>query len=173
MLSRFFNGEERVGGSGEALSGDLPDPPSHREFTLRIRRRLTSDESLIPQTVRDTVEALSAIDGLGVASHDLEIVLFEALANAVVHGNGARPDREVFLRAYGSPGWGAAIFVRDEGQGFEPKEIPDPRAEVDRLRTHGRGVFLMRQLMDLVTFRRGGREVLLVRIRRPADRNGA
>jgi len=53
------------------------------------------------------------------------------------------------------------VLVRDEGAGFEPAEIPDPRNN-DRLQLdHGRGLFLMRALMDQVEYRRRGREVLL------------
>ena len=157
-----------MGGTPDAAPEDLI-PPSHRDFTLRIRRRIASDESRIPEAVRETVDALSGVEDLGLSSPDLEIVLFEALANAVKHGNRSRPDRHVFFRVYGAPGWGAVIFVRDEGGGFEPDLIPDPRGERGRMRVHGRGVFLMRQLMDHVHFRRGGREVVLVRTVRQAD----
>ena len=51
--------------------------------------------------------------------------------------------------------------MRDEGQGFEPDDVPDPRG-ADRMHLHhGRGVFLMRQLMDQCEYRKGGTEVLL------------
>ena len=53
------------------------------------------------------------------------------------------------------------ILVRDEGTGFEPTDIPDPRCN-DRVQLdHGRGLFLMHALMDHVEYRRRGREVLL------------
>ena len=53
------------------------------------------------------------------------------------------------------------ILVRDQGNGFDPNKVPDPR-DADRMHLHhGRGLFLMRALMDYVEFRRGGCEVLL------------
>lgn len=107
------------------------------------------------------------------ARPEVEIALREALANAVFHGNGGSEEKRVFLRAYGAPKWGLLIAVRDEGPGFEPEEVPDPR-EGNRLElTHGRGVFLMRELMDEVDYRKAGREVVLYkkgsRTRRPTS----
>ena len=56
---------------------------------------------------------------------------------------------------------GFIIAVRDEGPGFDPAQVPDPRRE-DRLHlTHGRGIFLMRELMDHIQHRKGGREIVL------------
>jgi len=91
---------------------------------------------------------------------DLEIALREALANAVIHGNDEDHGKNVFVRCYGGHAM-TLVLVRDEGAGFEPAEIPDPRNN-DRLQLdHGRGLFLMRALMDQVEYRRRGREVLL------------
>ncbi len=91
---------------------------------------------------------------------DLEIALREALANAVIHGNGEDESKGVFVRCYGGSDK-TLVLVRDEGAGFEPDEIPDPRG-TDRIQLdHGRGLFLMRALMDQVEYRRSGCEVLL------------
>jgi serine/threonine-protein kinase RsbW len=43
--------------------------------------------------------------------------------------------------------------VKDEGKGFRPDQIPDPLEEKNLLKTSGRGIFLMRSLMDKVIFR--------------------
>ena len=123
----------------------------------------------IPSTAPALKRAMGRVRGIlsrcGFAQElrtDLEIALHEALANAMEHGNDGRPKRRIFLRCYGGPP-GILIAVRDEGPGFDPEAVPDPRAD-DRLElAHGRGLFLMRQLMDEVVFRRGGREVVLYR----------
>jgi len=100
-------------------------------------------------------------DCLGEDRADLEIALREALANAIIHGNAYQHGKRIFLRCYGSPKTGLLILVRDEGPGFDPEQVPDPR-EADRMHLHhGRGLLLMRELMDHVEYRRGGREVLL------------
>jgi serine/threonine-protein kinase RsbW len=54
--------------------------------------------------------------------------------------------------------------VRDRGKGFKPEEVPDPLEEKNLLKTSGRGIFLMRSLMDRVSFKvsHEGTEVELV-----------
>ena len=92
---------------------------------------------------------------------DIEIALREALANAVAHGNRMRRGRKVFLRCYCGPRAGVLIAVRDQGDGFDPENVPDPRS-ADRVHlTHGRGLLLMRELADRIEYRRGGSEVVL------------
>jgi serine/threonine-protein kinase RsbW len=92
---------------------------------------------------------------------ELEIALREALANAVFHGNRSDAAKKVLVRAYCDPKKGLVIAVRDEGGGFDPAKVPDPRRE-DRIQlTHGRGIFLMRELMDHIEHRKGGREIVL------------
>ncbi len=94
---------------------------------------------------------------------DLEIALREALANAMMHGNARRPGRKVFLRCYAGPRAGILIAVRDEGAGFDPDRVPDPRSANRKYLSHGRGLLLMRELTDWIVFRRGGSEVVLFR----------
>jgi anti-sigma regulatory factor (Ser/Thr protein kinase) len=57
----------------------------------------------------------------------------------------------------------AAFVVRDDGRGFDPSRLPDPTEESNLERTSGRGVYLMQNLMDEVTFNEIGNEVTLVR----------
>jgi serine/threonine-protein kinase RsbW len=96
---------------------------------------------------------------------DVEIAVREALANAIRHGNDTDASTRVFLRCYGGEG-GILVAVRDQGDGFDPDGVPDPRSP-DRMHlSHGRGLLLMRELMDWVEFRHGGREVVLYRGRR-------
>jgi len=92
---------------------------------------------------------------------DLEIAVREALANAIHHGNCCRRGTRVFVRCYAAPERGSWILVRDEGPGFDPEGVPDPRSEERLELDHGRGLFLMRALMDRVLYRKGGCEVAL------------
>ena len=89
----------------------------------------------------------------------VELALQEALSNAVVHGNGMDAHKLVQVRCQCELGKGVSIVVTDQGQGFDPKAVPDPLA-VERLEEEqGRGVHLMKLAMDEVSFRRGGSEV--------------
>ena len=89
----------------------------------------------------------------------VELALQEALSNAVVHGNGMDAHKLAQVRCQCELGKGVSIVVRDQGQGFDPKAVPDPLA-VERLKEeHGRGLHLMKLAMDEVWFERGGTEV--------------
>ena len=87
---------------------------------------------------------------------DIEIALSEALENAIVHGNREDPHKSVYVTCRCSPGGEVSIVVQDEGQGFDTDTLPDPTAPENRLRTSGRGIYLMRTLMDEVRFEKGG-----------------
>jgi serine/threonine-protein kinase RsbW len=91
--------------------------------------------------------------------------LREAVANAVRHGNRQDPKRLVRLE-YIVHDSTVTISVEDEGEGFDPAEIPDPTDPENLLRPSGRGVFYMRQFMNRVEFSttpNGGTAVLMER----------
>lgn len=77
----------------------------------------------------------------------------EAVNNAIIHGNKSSPDKKVIVRCRAGKN-AIIIHVRDEGEGFDHRNLPDPREEKNLLKESGRGVFLIRSLMDTVTFRR-------------------
>jgi len=132
-----------------------------RTLAFRFRRSLQSTTPGINRTVRDILKRARVTGCLADHQAELEIALREALANAVFHGNRSDAAKKVLVRAYCDPQKGLVIAVRDEGPGFDPAKVPDPRQE-DRLHlTHGRGIFLMRELMDHIEHRKGGREVVL------------
>ena len=90
---------------------------------------------------------------------DVQIALREALNNAVVHGNGMEAHKLVQVRCRCELGKGVHIIVRDHGQGFDPNGLPDPLAAENLLAEHGRGIHLMKSVMDDVSFERGGTEI--------------
>ena len=89
----------------------------------------------------------------------VEIALREAVTNAVLHGNKADPDKRVTVCCECAIGKGLSLIVRDEGKGFDPAGVADPTATENIERTHGRGIQLMRALMEEVHFAKGGTEV--------------
>ncbi len=90
-----------------------------------------------------------------------EIVLAvqEALTNAVVHGCANDSSKNVTCRLQCAKEGRIEIIVTDPGPGFDPDSIAAP-TDGDRLQAdHGRGVYLIRQLMDEVRFERAGSEI--------------
>ena len=107
----------------------------------------------------------------------LVTALREAVANAVRHGNQRDPARLVRI-AYLIDNSTVTIRVEDEGEGFDPADIPDPTDPENLLRPSGRGIFYMRQFMNRVDFcptAAGGTAVVMVKdlASNDSDRPGA
>ena len=93
-------------------------------------------------------------DREALAQH-LNMVLTEAMVNAIKHANAADPDKVVLIRISISNKL-ISIKVFDSGQGFDLNSIPDPVFEADQLEEKGRGIFIIRSLMDSVVYKRLG-----------------
>jgi len=93
----------------------------------------------------------------------------EATINAVLHGNEYDPARHIEV-SLENTGTDLNITIADEGRGFDPGKVPDPLAQENLLRGTGRGIFLIRSLMDEVHFRQlhPGTELTLVKHLTPA-----
>jgi len=93
----------------------------------------------------------------------------EAAINAVLHGNEYDPSRQIEV-SLENTGEDLKITIADEGPGFDPDKVPDPLAQENLLRGTGRGIFLIRSLMDEVHFRQlhPGTELTLVKHLAPA-----
>ncbi len=90
----------------------------------------------------------------------LLVVVTEAVNNAIIHGNKRNPQRKVVVTCLRN-GHVLVVKVKDEGKGFDPDAVPDPIHEDNLLRESGRGVFLMRQLMESVSYNKKGNEVTM------------
>ncbi len=142
-----------------ALSADILG--DRQRYKLRYRTTLPSTRPAINRAVREVLKVADEVGFSEDGRADLEIALREAVANAIIHGNRNRRNKRVLLRCYGVPDGALLIAVRDEGEGFDPEGVPDPRSAERVFLHHGRGIFLMRELMDHVAHRKGGREVVL------------
>jgi serine/threonine-protein kinase RsbW len=76
----------------------------------------------------------------------------EAVNNAIVHGNKSDPNKSVTVQCIVEK-QSLTIRVKDEGKGFDPEILQDPREKKNLMKESGRGVFLMRSLMDEVKFK--------------------
>ena len=94
----------------------------------------------------------------------VRVILQQAVANAVRHGNGNDPAKHVDVVYVVSPDEVLAE-VQDQGPGFSPDELPNPLALENRERRCGRGVFLMRIYSTWMSFNKRGNRVVLCRRR--------
>ena len=92
----------------------------------------------------------------------VHLALEEAFLNAVKHGNKMEPDKEIKIDYLVSSDK-VEVFMVDEGDGFDPNSVPDPRRGENLYKTKGRGLLLMRSYMDVIEFSERGNRVHMVR----------
>ena len=100
---------------------------------------------------------------------EIEMALREAIVNAVIHGNGNNPRKRVYVECRCYIDGEVLITVRDGGRGFDSGRVPNPTTPENRLLTHGRGIYLMKALMDEVWFENGGSTVSMRKTSAPAQ----
>jgi serine/threonine-protein kinase RsbW len=89
----------------------------------------------------------------------VELALREAVSNAILHGNRMDARKLVHVRCCCEGTKGVLIVVRDQGDGFDSNNVPNPLAVENLGAEHGRGIHLIKLAVDEVSFERGGTEV--------------
>lgn len=128
-------------------------------LAVRLDVELPGEAAAISPVV-DRVLALTRDVGCAQGKEfEIETALREALANAVRYGCAHNPSKTVQLSVACDEDLGMIIVVRDPGPGFDPAQVPTPVAAEQLFSHHGRGIFLISQMMDRVEFGHGGREI--------------
>ena len=91
----------------------------------------------------------------------VERAIQEALANAIRHGCGNDPTKQIQCVVTCEASGDVLVVIRGPGGGFDPASVPNPLAPENVLKGSGRGIFLIDQLMDEVRFADGGRELTM------------
>lgn len=97
---------------------------------------------------------------------NVAMVTHEAAVNAVKHGNQFAKEKTITVHL-SRTAKAIEIRIADQGEGLDPASLPDPLDPANLLRSSGRGIFLMRAMMDEVNFRQleQGTEVTLIKYR--------
>jgi len=95
---------------------------------------------------------------------NVQLAFSEAMTNAVMHGNRSDPRKKVYLRC-GVRDNEVCISIRDEGSGFNPDELPDPRHPDNIFTPSGRGILLIRHIMSRVEFLPSGNGMIMTKYR--------
>ena len=115
------------------------------------------------ESVTPVVERIMAIArDMGCATgkeSEIELAVQEAVANADIHGCEENPNHSVRITVACDEKRGMIIMVRDPGAGFDPTNVPSPLVGENIYASHGRGIYLINQLMDEVRYERGGTEI--------------
>jgi CheY-like chemotaxis protein/anti-sigma regulatory factor (Ser/Thr protein kinase) len=172
-----------------------PDPEKERVIEsleeTQFRFKLTNDESLVAPLIRRLEEVVLEMGLCDQAELiRVAVALREAIVNAIDHGNleldselrqdderiyhrlanerrDQSPYRERRVRIdVGVTRTEATFTISDQGPGFDPSTLPDPTDPANLCRIGGRGLLLIRTLMDEVSFNTTGNQIMLVKRRR-------
>ena len=133
------------------------------KLILKLKVSLSAERNAVDPVVRNVMEIVREMQCATGKEDDIELALTEALANAVVHGAKEDPSKTVECIVACDEQRGMLIMVRDPGPGFDPASLPDPCTGNNIYSSHGRGIFLINQLMDEVKFHKNGTEIHMVK----------
>ncbi len=135
-----------------------------KDLLLRLDVVISAEVSAIGPVVERVMEIVRDMKCSEGKEFDVEMALREALANAIIHGAKRDADKHVQLCVGCDESRGMLIVVRDPGAGFDPRSVPSPVIGQNVFSEHGRGIYLINQLMDEVRFERGGTEIHMKKI---------
>ncbi len=159
-----------MAGSGEGVSKGVGpvDPFSIAEFDsakLRVvaNDTLNADVNEISPFVDKLMGMISQMECAQGKEFEIELALREALANAIVHGCKGDCSEKVQCWVACDMDRGMIIVVRNPGNGFDVDSVPNPTMGENVFSNHGRGIYMINQLMDEVQWKRNGTEIHMVK----------
>ncbi len=132
------------------------------DYTLELPNDLRAIERAVTYLMDRGLEIGFDYDRLRL---NFRVGLTEALANAMLYGNCRDPRKRVRVAARLTVEE-ITVQVTDEGHGFDPHKVVDPTLPTNRMRPGGRGIFLIRKLMDRVEFNERGNSITMVLLNR-------
>ena len=141
--------------------------PSHTfdadKLDLKLSVTLLADRDAVDPVVRSIMEVVREMNRAPGREDNIELALTEALANAVVHGAKNDPSKIIECDVACDEERGILIVVRDPGTGFDPSKIANPCEGQNIYANHGRGIYLINELMDEVQFHKNGTEIHMLK----------
>jgi serine/threonine-protein kinase RsbW len=130
-----------------------------KNLILKLQKSLEGRIDAIPPFVDGLMSIVQSVGCAAGREREVEVALIEALANAVQHGCKNDPTKMIEVCVGCDESRGLLIVIRDPGPGFDPSSIPNPVVGQNLFSTHGRGIFLINQLVDEVHYEKGGTEI--------------
>ncbi len=121
---------------------------------------IKNDSHLLKEVSKELIAMLKDKNVSEEVIFDVHVGFEEALRNAMIHGNKSHSQKKVKIETEITDEW-VVIIVEDEGEGFDLASLPDPTIEENLLKESGRGVYLIRHLMDEVRYENNGRRVIM------------
>ena len=155
------------------MTDDTPEKPAApvdrrvefacSDLLVRCDLELPGVASAISPAVEQVLAIVSESGCAQGKEFEVETSLREALANAVRHGCEHSPEKRIQVSVACDQARVVLIVVRDPGPGFNPSQVPSPVEGECIFSSHGRGIYLINQLMDHVEFGQGGTEIRMIK----------
>jgi serine/threonine-protein kinase RsbW len=164
--------DARVDGFGESDSISHTSQHYRSASFVELRNTVASHIDIVSPFVDQLMRFILRFRRSDESNAEINLALREALVNAIVHGNQSDPSKRVYVNCRCTTDGEVSITIEDEGNGFRSNAVSDPTLPENKLRTHGRGIYLIRMLMDEVHFEKGG-SVVHMRKKANADSESA
>jgi len=132
--------------------------------TVRLEFGSAFDMLDFVQIISDYVGRLTGLDEDQL--FDVSVAVRESVVNAIKHGNKNDQSKRVVVEFSTVPRDQMTVRVQDEGEGFDPEDVPDPLSPENLMKGSGRGILFMRNYMDDVSIGRaqdGGMQVWMMK----------
>jgi len=133
------------------------------KLLFKLQVTLAADKGAVDAVVQRIMDCIREKDCARGKESAIELALSEALANAVIHGAKSDTSKIVECDIACDQNRSLLIVVRDPGDGFDPAALPSPIVGQNVFSGHGRGVYLITQLMDEVKFLKNGTEIHMIK----------
>ena len=130
-----------------------------------FRREIPSDTSIGSELVNQLLEAMTECGWPATELFRTQLAYEEAIVNAIRHGNACSADKTVLVEMTCEPER-VTIRITDQGEGFDPESLPDPREEERLESPGGRGVLLIREVMSDVHYNELGNQITMIKMKR-------
>lgn len=135
---------------------------NHKGSKQKILKKIPSEIKYIKKISADILKSLAPYHVDEDKAFDIRLCVEEAVRNAIVHGN--RSDKRLSVKVtYWTDHGAVNIKIEDEGRGFDAGAIADPTTDENMMRNCGRGIYLIRKLMDKVEFNEKGNKIKMVK----------
>jgi serine/threonine-protein kinase RsbW len=134
-----------------------------RDRVSKIVIKVPSEIKYLRQVSSEILKSLAPYKLDEAVLYDIRLCVEEAVRNAMVHGN--RSDKALTVEiTYGVEKGRLNIEVEDRGRGFDHSKVADPTRAENMLKYGGRGVYLIRRLMDLAEYNDAGNKIKMVKV---------
>ncbi len=126
--------------------------------------QLQSTEQQVQQMIQELLASLEQYEFGEDSIFAIHLALEEAFLNAVKHGNHGDSEKTIDVECLITPEK-FDISISDEGFGFDPDGIPDPRCNGNLYKASGRGILLIQSYMDVVEYNSRGNCIHMIKYR--------